>query len=115
MGSFFGIIDKLEFFLRSSSQSASRCSNNLPVSGDARWHSRDTSIVAIDSFQQTINTVLYNLSIDTIAWNDAQDTVRQLFISIQNADFLYLLKLYRKIYSKRMKTPMRGCKEFKFS
>ena len=59
-----------------------------------------------------IDTVLYDLSIDR---TEQTDTVRELIISIQNVDLICLLKLYQKIYSRRMEISTRGCKVFKFS
>ena len=79
-------------------QSTSRFGHNLPMPEDPGWLSRDTSIVAIDSVQETSVTVLYDISIDATERTDAQDAARDLIISIQNVYFICLLKLYRKLF-----------------
>ena len=56
----------------------------------------DTPIVAIDSAQDTIFTVLYDISIDATERMDTQDAARDLIISIQNVDLICLFKLYRR-------------------
>ena len=70
---------------------------------------------AIDSAQETVGTVLKDISIDAIRITDTQDAARNLIISKQSADFICLLKLYRKVYSHRMKMPKRECEVFKSS
>ena len=78
MGSFFGIIDKLVCFLGSSPKRTSRFGHNLPIPKCHRWLSRDTSIAAIASAQDTIGTVLYDISIDAKERTDMQDATRDL-------------------------------------
>eukprot|EP00794_Sanderia_malayensis_P012585 gene12585-13873_t len=95
---FFGIVDQVVSFFRSSPKRTCRLGHNLPMPGDTRWLSRDTAIVAIDSFYETIGTVLYEVSNDGTEKTDTQDTARGLIAGIQNVDFVCLLKLYRKIF-----------------
>ena len=95
---FFGIVDKLVSFFRSSPKRMCRLGHNLPMPGDTRWLSRDTAIIAIDSFYENIGTVLYGISVDATEKTATQDTARGLIVSIQNVDFVCLLKLYRKIF-----------------
>ena len=95
---FFGILDKLITFFRSSPKRTRYLGYNLPKPGDTRWLSRDTAITVIDSCYETIGTVLYEISSNGIEKVDTQTTARGLLTSIQNVDFICLLKLYRKIF-----------------
>ena len=95
---FFGILDKLITFFRSSPKRTRYLGYNLPKPGDTRWLSRDTAITAIDSCYETIGTVLYQMSSNGREKVDTQTTARGLLANIQNVDFLCLLKLYRKIF-----------------
>ena len=95
---FFGILDKLITFFRSSPKRTRYLGYNLPKPGDTRWLSRDTAITVIDSCYETIGTVLYEISSNGIEKVDTQTTTRGLLTSIQNVDFICLLKLYKKIF-----------------
>ena len=51
-----------------------------------------------DSRYETIGTFLYEMSLNGTEKVDTKTTARSLRASIQNVDFICLLKLYRKIF-----------------
>ena len=95
---FFGTLDRLVTFFRSSPKRTRFLGHNLPKPGDTRWLSRDTAVIAIDTFYETIGTALYEVSVNSREKAETQATARGLVSSIQNADFICFLKLYRKIF-----------------
>ena len=95
---FFGTADKLVAFFRSSPKRTRRIGLNLPKPGDTRWLSRDTATSVIDSHYETIGAVLYEISRDQNEKADTQSTARGLGIQMQQVEFVFLLKLYRKIF-----------------
>ena len=98
MAKFFGTVDKLITFFRSSRKRTQHLGYNLPRPGDTRWLSCDTASSAIDEYHEAIGTVLREISSDRAEKIDTQTTARGLVISIQNVDFICLLKLYRTIF-----------------
>ena len=95
---FFGTLDRLITFFRSSPKRTRNLGYNLPKPGDTRWLSRDTAVIAVDSFYETIGTALYEISTNSTEKAETQAMARGLVLSIQNVSFLCLLKLYRKIF-----------------
>ena len=95
---FFGTIDKLITFFRSSPKRARHLGHNLPKPGDTRWFSRDSAINVIDSSYEAIGTVLYELANENKEKAETQSNARGLGIRIQEVEFVFLLKLYRKIF-----------------
>ena len=95
---FFGTLDKLINFSRSSHKRTHHLGYNIPKPGNTRLLSRDTAITAIDSYYKTLGTMLYKIS--TIAKEKAatQTVARGLVTNMKNVDFICLLKLYRQIF-----------------
>ena len=73
-------------------------SSQPPKAGDTRWLSHDTAVIANDSFYETISTALYEVSVNTREKTETQAPWSGLVSSIKNADFISLLKLYRKMF-----------------
>lgn len=59
---FFGTLDRLIMVFRSSPKRTRNLGYNLPKPGDTRWLSRDTAVIAVYSFYETIGTDLYEIS-----------------------------------------------------
>ena len=95
---FFGTTDKLISFFRSSPKRTRHLGLNLPKPGDTRWLSRDSAISVIDSCYEAIGTVLYELSNNRNEKAETQTSARGLGIQMQQVEFVFLLKLYRKIF-----------------
>lgn len=96
---FFGTLDRLITFFRSSPKRTLSLGYNLLKPGDTRWLSCDTAVVAVDSFYENIGTALYEIFFTNIKEKaETQAVARVLVLSIQNVNFLCLLKLYRKIF-----------------
>ena len=95
---FFGTTDKLISFFRSSPKRTRHLGFNLPKPGDTRWLSPDIAISVIDSCYETIGGVLFEISKSTNGKAETQTAARGLGIQIQQVEFLFLLKLYRKIF-----------------
>ena len=96
---FFDTVDKLIRFFRSSTKRTDRLGRRLPLPGDTCWLSRDTAIAAIDSMYEVIGTILYKMAFDDKEKLETQVTARGLCSNIQNIEFVFLLKLYRKIFA----------------
>ena len=95
---FFGTADKLVASFRSSPKRTRRVGLNLPKPGDTMWLSHDTATSVIDNHYETIGAVLYEISRDQNEKADTQSTARGLGIQMQQVEFVFLLKLYRKIF-----------------
>ena len=95
---FFGTLDKLISFFRSSPKRTAHLGRNLPKPGDTRWLSRDTSISVIDTCYEAIGTVLYEIAHDYSQKTDTQANAKGMCLQIQQIDFIFFLKLYRKIF-----------------
>eukprot|EP00794_Sanderia_malayensis_P021001 gene21001-23052_t len=95
---FFGILDKLISFFRSSPKRTAHLGQNLPKPGDTRWVSRNTSVSVIDTCYETIGTVLYEIAHDNSQKKDTQESAKGIFLQIQQIDFIFFLKLYRKLF-----------------
>ena len=98
MAKFFGTVDKLITFFRSSRKRTQHLGYNLPRPGDTICLSGDTASSAIDEYHEAIGTVLQEISSDRTENIDTQTTARGLVISIQNVNFIFLLKLYRTMF-----------------
>ena len=96
---FFDTVDKLVRFFRSSPKRTSQLGHSLPKPGDTRWLSRDAAIGVIDSLYETIGAVLYEIANDKVDKTEIQVTARGLCLQMQHIEFVFLLKLYRKIFS----------------
>lgn len=72
--------------------------HNMPKPGDTRWLSRDTAISVIDSHYETIGTVLYELANSSTESTDTKASALALGMQLQTVEFVFLLKLYRKIF-----------------
>jgi len=55
---FFGTLDRLITFFRSSLKRTRNLGYNLPKPGDTRWLSRDKAVIAVDSYYENIGTAL---------------------------------------------------------
>eukprot|EP00794_Sanderia_malayensis_P008392 gene8392-9293_t len=95
---FFGTTDKLITFFRSSPKRTTHLGHNLHKPGDTRWLSRDSAICVIDKCYETIGTVLYELANTCGNSSETQTLARGLGMQIQTVEFVFLLKLYRKIF-----------------
>ena len=95
---FFGTTDKIVTFFRSSPKRANHLGHNLPKPGDTRWLSRDSAIRVIDNCYETIGTVLFEIANDRKEKAETQSFSRGLGIQIQAIEFIFMLKLYRKIF-----------------
>ena len=95
---FFDILDKLISFFRSSPKRTTQLGRALPKPGDTRWLSRDTAIGVVDSWYETIGTVLFEMANNYIEKAETQATARGLCIQIQHVEFVFFLKLYRKLF-----------------
>lgn len=80
---FFGTVDKLIKFLRSSPKRARRLGHNLPKLGDTRWLCRDSAISVVDSCYEEIGNVLYEFSEDKKEKLETQKIARGLKIGTQ--------------------------------
>ena len=95
---FFGILDKLVSFFRASPKRTTYLGRNLPKPGDTRWFSRDTAVTVVDTWYETIGTALFEIANDSSQKTENQATARGLCKQIQQVEFVYLLKLYRKLF-----------------
>lgn len=95
---FFGTADKLVSFFRSSPKHTRNFGQNLPRPGDTRWLSCDTAVTAIDAHYEAIGNFLYGIVNDTNEKPETRATARGLGGHIQQVEFLYFLKLYRKLF-----------------
>ena len=94
----FSTIDKLINFSRFSPKRTSLLGHCLQKPGDTRWLSRNTAVTAKDVWYETIGTALYEFSTDTTQKAENQANARHLCKQIQEIDFVFLLKLYRKLF-----------------
>eukprot|EP00794_Sanderia_malayensis_P013467 gene13467-14858_t len=94
IANFFGTLDAVICFFRSSPKRSGNLGYNLPKPGDTRWLSRDMAIAAIDSYYETIGTVLFEISTDDNEKTDTQTQARGLVLNIQSVSFVFLLKFY---------------------
>ena len=101
---FFGIVDKLIKFFRNSPKRTTSLGHNLPKPGDTRWLSRDTAISAIDTHHEAIGTAFYEISHDVKEKTETQANARGFGTQMQDVEFVYFLKLYRKIFE--LSTPI---------
>ena len=99
VASFFDTVDSVVKFFRSSPKRKHLLGRSLPKPGDTRWLSRDTAIEAIDSSYEVIGTVLFEMALDGDEKSEIRTTARGLCTKIQHIKFVFLLKLYRKIFS----------------
>eukprot|EP00794_Sanderia_malayensis_P001755 gene1755-1957_t len=88
---FFGILDKLISFFRPSPKRTGHLGENLSKPGDTRWLSRDTSVSVID-------TCLYEIAHDNSQKTDTQASAKGICLQIQQIDFIFFPKLYRKVF-----------------
>ena len=95
---FFGTTDKLVIFFRSSPKRANHLGHNLPKPGDTRWLSRDSAMRVIDNCYETFGTVLFEIANDRREKAETQSLSRGLRIQIQEIEFIFMLKLYRKLF-----------------
>lgn len=56
------------------------------------------AISVIDTYYETIGTVLYEIVNNASEKSDTQNLARSLGMKIQKVEFIFLLKLYRKIF-----------------
>ena len=98
IANFLGTADKLVSFFRSSPKRSRNLGQNLPRPGDTRWLSRDTAVTAIDTHYEAIGNFLFAIANDTNEKPETRATARGLGIHIQQIEFLYFLKLYRKLF-----------------
>ncbi|XP_065054458.1 zinc finger MYM-type protein 1-like isoform X1 [Rhopilema esculentum] len=96
---FFDTVDKLIRFFRNSPKRTSQLGHSLPKPGDTRWLLRDAAIGVIDSLYETIGAVLYEMANDKDDKTETQVTARGLCLQIQHIEFVFLLKIYRKIFA----------------
>ncbi len=68
----------------------------MPKPGDTRWLLRDTAISVIDSHYETIGTLLYELANSSTESTDTKALA--LGMQLQTVVFVFLLKLYCKIF-----------------
>ena len=94
----FSTIDKLINFSRFSPKRTSLLGHCLQKPGDTKWLSRNTAVTAKDVWYETIGTALYEFSTDTTQKAENQANARHLCKQIQEIDFVFLLKLYRKLF-----------------
>ena len=95
---FFSTVDKLIDFFRSSPKRTSHLGRNLPKPGDTRWFSRDTAIGVLDAWYENIGTVLFEIANDNSEKSETQITARGLCIQVQQVEFIFFLKFYRKLF-----------------
>ena len=95
---FFCTLDKLVSFFRASPKRTSQLGRNLPKPGDTRWLSRDTALAVVDSWYETIGTALFEIANDSRLKMESKATARGLCLRIQQIEFVYLLKFYRKLF-----------------
>ena len=98
VANFFGTIDKLVSFFRSSPKRTRNFGQSLPRPGDTRWLSRDTAVTAIDTHYEAIGHFLYDFLNNKNEKPETRATAKGLGIQIQQVEFLYFLKLYRKLF-----------------
>eukprot|EP00794_Sanderia_malayensis_P013445 gene13445-14827_t len=98
VATFFGTADKLITFFMSSPKRTRHLGYNLPKPGDTHWLSRDTAISVIDTHYETIGTVLYEIANNSSEKSETQNLACSLGMNIQKVEFLFLLKLCRKIF-----------------
>ena len=95
---FFGTLEKIISFFRSSPKRTLHLGYHLPKPDDTRWLSCDLAVSATDFHYEAICTVLDEISTNRTEKIDTQTTARGLVTNIQNVNFICLLKLYRIIF-----------------
>ena len=95
---FFATADALINFFRSSPKCTRHLEHNLPKPGDTHWLSRDTVISVIDSFYEEIGAALYKYANDSNEKAETQSKARGIGTQMQQVEFVFLLKMYRKIF-----------------
>ena len=95
---FFATIDRMINFFRSSPKRSRHLGHSLPRPGDTRWLSRDTAIGVIDSFYEDIGAALYEFSNASNEKAETQTKARGIRTQMQQVEFVFLLKTYRKIF-----------------
>ena len=104
---FSGTTDRLISFFSSSAKWTRHLGFKLPKPGHTRWLSRDFATSVIDSCYEIIGTVLYELSNVRNEKAETQTSARGLCIQMQQVQFVFLLKLYRKVFEHC--TPINDC------
>ncbi|XP_065068262.1 uncharacterized protein LOC135693660 [Rhopilema esculentum] len=94
---FFGIVDKLITFFRNSPKRTTSLGHNLPKPGD-------TAISTIDTHYKATGTAFYEISHDVKEKTGTQANARGFGTQMQDVEFVYFLKLYRKIFE--LSTPI---------
>ena len=95
----FDAVDKLVRFFRSSPKHPSQLGHSLRKPGDTCRLLRHAAIGVIDSLYETIGAVLYEMANNKDDKTETQVTTRGLCLHMQHIEFLFLLKLYRKIFA----------------
>ena len=95
---FFATADTLINFFRSSPKRTRQLGHNLPKPGDTRWLSRDTAIGVIDSCYEEIGAALYEYANNSNEKAETQSKARGIGTQMQQVEFVFLLKTYRKIF-----------------
>lgn len=95
---FFDTVDKIVTFFRSSPKRTHNLGRSVPRPGDTRWLSRDASVGVIDSCYEEIGTQFFVIMNDASEKASTQATARGLGIQMQHVEFVFLLKLYRKLF-----------------
>ena len=95
---FFKSTDKIITFFRSSPKRTRNLGQNLPKPGDTRWLSRDSAISVIDSSYEAIGNALFVVATNREENSKIREKARKLVSRIQGIEFIFLLKLYRRIF-----------------
>ena len=95
---FFDTTDKIIKFFRSSAKRTRNLGQNLPKPGDTRWLSRDSAISVIDTSYEEIGNALFFVANNTEENGKTRKKAKKLIPAIQNIQFIFLLKVYRKIF-----------------
>ena len=95
---FFDTTDKISTFFRSSAKRTRHLAQNLPQPGDTRWLSRDSAISVIDSSYEEIGNALFFVANNTEENGKTRKKAKKLIPAIQEIQFIFLLKVYRKIF-----------------
>ena len=98
VAAFFDIVDKVIRFFRSSPKRSHLLGRSIPKPGDTRWLSHDIALGVIDTWYEEIGSVLYEMACDVTEKAEIRATARGLCLQIQRVEFVFLLKLYRKIF-----------------
>lgn len=95
---FFGIVQNVINFFRSSPKRATLLSASLPRASQTRWLTRGKSVSVIYSKYREIITVLDTITVSTDFDSNARAEARGILNNLRNRKTVFLLLLFKRIF-----------------